>query len=97
MGEGLRKGAGLTRSERPSWTPYCQLAHHVTDSTLAQSQPTIERNLRQLRASVTRSWGRRLRDGHAGTRPSAYPDVACPLKEIVNPKVRGIARGDALT
>jgi hypothetical protein len=52
-GEGLRKGAGLTRSERRSWKLHCQLAHHLTDSTLAQWQPTIERNLRQLRAGVT--------------------------------------------
>ena len=52
-GEGLLKGAGLTRSERRSWKLHCQLAHHLTDSTLAQWQPTIERNLRQLRAGVT--------------------------------------------
>ena len=52
-GEGFRKGAGLTRSERRLWKLHCQLAHHLTDSTLAQWQPTIERNLRQLRAGVT--------------------------------------------
>ena len=52
-GEGLLKGAGLTRSERRSWKLHCQLAHHLTESTLAQWQHKIERNLRQLRAGVT--------------------------------------------
>jgi transcriptional regulator with XRE-family HTH domain len=43
----------LTRSERRSWKLHRELAKHLTRSTLAQWQPTIERNLRRLRSSVS--------------------------------------------
>jgi hypothetical protein len=49
----LEGAANLTRSERRSWKLHCQLAQHLTRSTLAQWQHTIERNLRTLRAGVT--------------------------------------------
>jgi transcriptional regulator with XRE-family HTH domain len=42
----------LTRSERRSWKLHRQLARHLTRSTLAQWQPTIERNLQRLRGGV---------------------------------------------
>jgi transcriptional regulator with XRE-family HTH domain len=43
----------LTRSERRSWKLHRELARQLTRSTLAQWQPTIERNLRRLRTGVT--------------------------------------------
>jgi hypothetical protein len=43
----------LTRSERRSWNLHREVARHLTRSTLAQWQPTIEGNLRQLRSNVT--------------------------------------------
>jgi transcriptional regulator with XRE-family HTH domain len=43
----------VTRSEHRSWRLHRELARHLTRSTLTQWQPTIERNLRQLRTSVT--------------------------------------------
>jgi len=43
----------LTRSERRSWKLHRELARHLTRSTLTQWQPTIERNLRQLRSGVS--------------------------------------------
>lgn len=45
--------ANLTRSERRSWRLHSELAQHLTSSVLAQWQPTIESNLRRLRAGVT--------------------------------------------
>lgn len=45
--------ANLTRSERRSWKLHYELAQQLTPSALAQWQPTIERNLRRLRAGVT--------------------------------------------
>jgi hypothetical protein len=43
----------LTRSERRSWKLHRQLARHLTRSTLAQWEPTVERNLQRLRAGAT--------------------------------------------
>jgi transcriptional regulator with XRE-family HTH domain len=43
----------LTRSERRSWKLHRELARHLTRSTLAQWQPTIEHNLKRLRTGVT--------------------------------------------
>lgn len=43
----------LTRSERRSWKLHREIARHLTRSTLTQWQPTIERNLRQLRSGVS--------------------------------------------
>jgi len=42
----------LTRSERRSWKLHRELARHLTRSTLAEWQPTIERNLQRLRDGV---------------------------------------------
>ena len=43
----------LTRSERRSWQLHRELSRHLTRSTLTQWHPTIERNLGQLRSTVT--------------------------------------------
>lgn len=43
----------LTRSERRSWMLHRQLSSHLTRTSLEEWQPTIERNLRRLRAGVT--------------------------------------------
>ena len=43
----------LTRSERRSWNLHRELARRLSDANLPQWRPTINRNLRRLRTSVT--------------------------------------------
>ena len=43
----------LTRSERRSWVLHRRLSSHLTRGSLAEWLPTIERNLRRLRAGAT--------------------------------------------
>lgn len=43
----------LTRSERRSWLLHRQLSSLLTESSLQEWRPVIERNLRRLRRSVT--------------------------------------------
>jgi transcriptional regulator with XRE-family HTH domain len=43
----------LTRSERRSWRLHRRLSTHLTRSSMAEWRPTIEGNLRRLRAGVT--------------------------------------------
>ena len=43
----------LTRSERRSWVLHRRLSSHLTRGSLVEWLPTIERNLRRLRAGVT--------------------------------------------
>jgi transcriptional regulator with XRE-family HTH domain len=42
----------LTRSEWRSWRLHRQLSTHLTDSSIEQWHPTIERNLERLRGTV---------------------------------------------